>query len=246
MSSLGIWGFTRAADTSPKAATLAETAMRLQPSLAEAHASRALIQLFWDWEWDEAGRGFARAVDLNPGHALIRLGHGHYLSIVGRMDEAIAEMKRSQVYDPLSPVCNRERRLYLAHRQVRSSTSGFVLIERGRYDHAIDVLRKAEEVTRGMPWSAEGIGLAHGLMGNRQAALEALAAARAKAAGAYLAWSAIARIHLGLAEDDAVLDCLERAVEERDALLPWLKFLPAFDRLHGHTRFQSILAALGL
>ena len=251
LSTLGIWGFTRARDVFPKAVALAETALTLDPSLAEAHASRALVRLFWDWEWDEAGRGFARAAALNPGHALIRLGNGHYLSIVGRMDDAIAEMKRAQTFDPISPVCtaNVGWTFYLAHRQEEALAElrrvlagdgdngialfylGYVLIEMRRYEEAIDALRRAEEVTHGMPWSAEGIALAQGLMGNRQAALAALAEARAKKTGSYLGLVGDRAVHLGLGEDDAMLDCLERAVEERDVLLPWLGYMLAFDRV---------------
>jgi hypothetical protein len=73
---------------------------------------------------------------------------------------------------------------------------GYALIDAGRHAEAIEILRRAHEVTQGMPWSAEGVALAQGLCG----------------------------------------------IEERDVLLPWLKFMPCFDRLHGHPRFQAVLS----
>ncbi len=259
LSTLGIWAMAPARAVFPKAATLANTALELDPHLAEAHASRALIRLFWDWEWDLAERGFLAALDLNPGNALIRLWYGHYLSIVGRMDEAIAEMRRAQRLDPLSPVCsaNLGFTCYLAHRlplaiaeleQVlgRSPRNGMALfylgwafIETGQYDEAVAALDAAFEETRGMPWSLEGIALAHARAGRSVRARET--AERCQPAG-----SAVAILRLAAGDDEGTLDALEHAVEERDAMLPWLRFMPCFDHLHGHPRFREVLRRLGL
>jgi TolB-like protein/Flp pilus assembly protein TadD len=266
LSSLGIWGVPRACDAFPKAAALADTAARLEPSLAEAHASRALVRLFWDWEWDESGRGFARAVALNPGNALIRLWYGHYLTIVGRMDEAIAEVRCSQALDPVSPVCsaNVGWTYYLAGRQDEAARElqrvlsrepengialfylAYVLFEMQRYEEGIEALRKVQRVLPGLPWVAEGIALGHGVMGNRAAAVAALDEARVRLATGGTLWSALALVHLGLGQDAEVLECLERAVDDRDVLLPWMKFMPAFGRLRTTPRFEAMLARLGL
>jgi len=182
------------------------------------------------------------------------------------MNEAVAEVKRAQALDPLSPVCsaNVGFTLYLAHDLDRSADElrrvlardpdngtalfylGYTLLDAGRHAEAADVLRKAREVTHGMPWSAEGAALAQALAGDRDQALGALADARARAAAGYVPSSAFALIHLGLGDDQMVFDWLERGVDERDALLPWLKFMPCFDRLHRDQRFRSILARLGL
>jgi TolB-like protein/Flp pilus assembly protein TadD len=266
LASLGIWGVSPAPAVFPKAVALANTALALDRDRAEAHASRALVRLFWDWEWDEAGRGFLRALELNPGCALIRLWHGHYLSIVGRMDEAIAEMRRTQLLDPLSPVCraNLGFTLYLAHRPEDAIEElervlagnpgsglalfylGLPLIDVGRYDEAVAAFEKAYEVTHGLPWSLEGAAMAHALAGRREKAQAVLDQAVARAVVAPQPTSARMLVQLGLGDEDGVLDSLERAVDERDALLPWLKFMPCFDRLHGHPRFRAVLQRLGL
>jgi TolB-like protein/tetratricopeptide (TPR) repeat protein len=266
LSSLGIWAFAHPRDVFPKAVTLAETAARLDEGLAEAHASRALIRLFWDWEWDEAERGFQRALERNPGSAVIRLGYGHLLSIVGRMDDALSEMKRAQSLDPISPVCtaNVGWTFYLAHQLDEAIAElqkvlardpsngialfylGYVLIDAGRCDEAIEVLQNAVAVTQGMPWAREGIGLALGKAGRRDEARAMLRDTEARSRGGYLPPSAVGFIHLGLGEDEAVLDCLERGVEEHDPVLPWIGFMPCLDRLHPHPRFKAILSRLGL
>ena len=87
--------------------------------------------------------------------------------------------------------------------------------------------------------------IVHGLAGDRDQALVALAEARERATSAFVPSSALAIVHLGLGNDVAVLECLERGLEERDVLLPWLRFMPLFDRLHSHPRFQAILSRIG-
>ena len=53
-------------------------------------------------------------------------------------------------------------------------------------------------------------------------------------------------IHLGLGDDEAVFGRLERCVGEREVLVPWLKVMPAFERVRPDPRFQAVLARIGL
>jgi hypothetical protein len=43
-----------------------------------------------------------------------------------------------------------------------------------------------------------------------------------------------------------VLDCLEQGFAERDALMVWVEFMPCFDRLHGHPRFEALIRRLAI
>ena len=260
----GIWGLARAHEVYPKAS--ASAALALDPRLAEAHASRAQLRMFWDWEWHEAERGLRRGLELNPGSAFIRLLFGHYLSIVGRMEDALAEMRTARTFDPLSPICgaNVGFTCHLAHRQdeaigelqrVLARTPenglalfylGWALIAVGRHDEAIEALGRAHAVTRGMPFSFEGIGLAHALAGRRDRARAILAEVQARSATAYTPSSAFAALLVGLDDHEGALGWLERAVDERDAMLPWLRFMPCFDGLHAQPRFRTVLGRIGL
>jgi tetratricopeptide (TPR) repeat protein len=225
LSTLGIWAFVPPRDAFPKAAALANTAL-----------------------------------------TLIRLWYGHYLSVVGRMDEALVEVQRARVLDPVSPVCsaNVGFTIHLAHEQSRAIDElrhvlardpdsgiawfypGYALIETGRCDEAVCALERAAALTRGMPFALEGAGLARARAGRRDEARAILARTRSKAATSFVPTSAIAMLTVGLEEDDARLDALERAVNERDVMLPWLELMPCFDRLHGHPRFERVFHRLGL
>ncbi len=60
------WGDFRAKDYMPQAKAAAQTALDLDPNLAEAHAS--LGKVLYDYEYDlpSAERSFKRAIELDP------------------------------------------------------------------------------------------------------------------------------------------------------------------------------------
>lgn len=252
-----------AAKSKPNPSTRAPGAGGRRP---EAHAALAFADAFFGWDWDAAGRGFARAIDLNPGSALTHLWNGHYLSILGRFDEAFTEMRIAQDLDPLSPVvgANLGWTYTLAHQYDRAIEElqgvlgldpanglahfylGYPYVEVGKFKDAIRSFEKAVEETGGMSWLAESIAWVHGLTGDRKAARAALDDATRRMRSGYVPPSAFALLHLGLGDDSAVLDCLEQGLAEHDALMIWVEFMPSFDRLHGHPRFEAIIRGLGL
>ena len=82
--------------------TAALTALQLDESLADGHASLAFIKFRFEWDWAGAEAEFNRALDLNPGHAPSRQWYAMFLASRARFDEALAQMKRALELDPLS------------------------------------------------------------------------------------------------------------------------------------------------
>ena len=77
-------------------------ALELDPAIADGHASLAFIKFRFDWDWTGAEAEFARALELNPGHAPSRQWYAMYLASRGRVDAALTEMTRALELDPLS------------------------------------------------------------------------------------------------------------------------------------------------
>jgi serine/threonine protein kinase len=81
-------------------------AIQLDPSLPEAHTSRAL-SLGMSWKWSEADAEYQRAIQMSPNSA-----NAHYFYAFGflapqkRFDEAIREIQIALSLDPLSPIIN--------------------------------------------------------------------------------------------------------------------------------------------
>jgi hypothetical protein len=48
-------------------------------------------------------------------------------------------------------------------------------------------------------------------------------------------------VYRGLGETNLALDWLERAYEERDPWMPWIKVDPTSDPIRSHPRYQDLL-----
>jgi TolB-like protein/Flp pilus assembly protein TadD len=83
----------------------AERALLLDDSIAEAHVAKAMIE-FYQQDNAAAITSLQRALVLNPNLSVAHLRYGWTLSSLGRLDEAVREIKRAQELDPLSPTNN--------------------------------------------------------------------------------------------------------------------------------------------
>jgi TolB-like protein/Tfp pilus assembly protein PilF len=90
-------------DTIALSRTALDRALALDPNLSEAHATRAYIDLYHDWDWAGADREFRRAIELNPNNVDAHHQYSHLLLALGRRDEAVAEGRIGLKLDPLSP-----------------------------------------------------------------------------------------------------------------------------------------------
>ncbi len=117
-----------------RALAAAEKALELDELLADAHTSRARIALNYELDWAGAGKGYRRALELNPGYANAHHWYGYYLMLTGRLKEAEAEMRRALELDPLSPIIN--------------ANIGMCFYVARQYDAAMAHWRKALEMHR--------------------------------------------------------------------------------------------------
>jgi TolB-like protein/DNA-binding winged helix-turn-helix (wHTH) protein len=116
----------------PKAKEAAMKALEIDPTLAEAHTSLAIVKLAYDWNWSGAEREFKEAIALNPNYPTAHHWYSHYLVPMGRLDEAVRELERARELDPFSPPIN--------------DFLGMTLYFARRYDDAIRQFRRAVEM----------------------------------------------------------------------------------------------------
>ena len=96
-------GFARSSEATPRAEAAALRALELDSELAQPHLWLAIVRAWSDWNWTEAERLFLRAIDLNPSHADVRGSFGHMLAISGRFDEALQHIETGLELDPFNP-----------------------------------------------------------------------------------------------------------------------------------------------
>lgn len=72
--------------------------------LAEAHATLAYAQAFYDWDWAIADRSFKQALELDPKFATAHQWYGDFLNVVGRFDDARKHFELAIKFEPASPM----------------------------------------------------------------------------------------------------------------------------------------------
>ncbi len=251
----------------PRAKSAALKALDLDPNLSEAHASLGFLRRFFDWEWSSAEREFQDAIRLNPGYATGRRWYGQFLSGMGRHDEAVAEVRVALDLDPLSVIIHTALGdvLFYARRYDESiATYGraleldpdFVaghtdlaraLEHSGRIEEAIKSYEKGI-LLAGNSIADPSIGLANALAvgGRRQEALDVLEELKRRRERQYVSPWGLASIYARLGDAGAALEWLERAYDEHDSTLVWLKVHPRFDALRTDSRFTALLEKMSL
>jgi Tfp pilus assembly protein PilF len=250
----------RPGEAAPKARAAALKAVELDDNLAEAHAALAAVWTWHDWNLAAAETEFRRAVSLNPNYPDAYASYSLYLTIVGRPKEAMQAIDRALALDPFNALF---RSLYAVD-----------LVFAGRDDDALAAARQAPDnrVALQAAWHAysrkgmdkEAAAAAKswiGFYGDRtvngayeqgrtrggykegvKGAAEALIARSRTAA---VLPSDIAQLYLVAGDTAHAMDWLERAFDDRDPNLPYLR-LPIYDPLRTDPRFQALLRRMGL
>lgn len=121
---LGAYGYYPQLEMLPKAKATAARALELEPRLAEAHATLALVAQNLDWDWKSVENHYREAIRLAPSYSTAHHWYAEFLSILGRFDESRREFARAREIDPISPIIQiDEAQLYFFQRQYDRSLS---------------------------------------------------------------------------------------------------------------------------
>ena len=89
--------------TLERAQAAADVALKLDPGLADAWASAALVAYNRE-NYERAEELFRRAIELNPNHAMVLKYYGNLLFDLARIDESVRYFERAAGLDPLSAI----------------------------------------------------------------------------------------------------------------------------------------------
>ena len=263
---LGNYGILPPHEVHGPARRAAARALELDPGLAEAHRTLALLHWQFEFDWDAAEREYLRALELDPHSALVRRWRGAFWGVRGRYAESVQELERALELDPLSLdiVTLLGWMRYFARRFAEAVPFyrsvlevdpdhllahwflGQALVELGETAEAARELEIALTVSGRSARFLGYLGYAHGRGGRRadaQALLSELEACRRER---YVPAYFPALVQIGLGEYGRALDLLERAWTERDSMLRDLRADPPWLPLHGDPRYLELLAKLRL
>lgn len=264
-SQLALLGAAPAASVAHKAREFALAALNRNPELAEAHVALARVRMLFDWDWNGARAEYLRALELDSEYAGGHRFYAAFLSATESAEEALHESRRAHTLDPLSLPISTELawHLYASGNfagAVEQSWKvltlnpkfapaqhvlGLAYEQQGMFDEAITELRNAVTCWGDHPAAIGALGHVYALAGMQEQAQEALSALRERAHRRYISGFSFALVNTGLGDVVSALESLERACEERDTHLLWLRVDPRFEVLRSDARSQALLRQLG-
>jgi TolB-like protein len=261
---IGEAGWLAYSEAFPRQKIEATKAIELDDSLPQGHAELADAVMDLSWDWTTTEKELKRALELNPNLASVHTTYAFYLQRVGRLPEAIAEVKLVLQLDPVSSRSFYSAGVvyYFAHQYDEALSqlqrahvlephppkflfpfeSGVIYAEKGMYGRAVGEFQKLGDQPHAL-----------GHMGNVYGRMERVGEARATISrleehvqkngiGRY----EIALVYAGLGEKDAAFTWLEKSYDVRDKGLTYLKIDPCMDPLRSDPRFARLVRRVGL
>jgi TolB-like protein len=242
-----------------KAMEAVDRALELDPTLAEAHARKGLLQMENALDYSAAARSYRRALELNPNDPSAQLGVADLYAMVGATDHAIELGEAAIERDPVDP---------LGYFRL----GGFYW-DAGRLDEARSMLENALNLSPDMYAGNYRLGLLHLIEGRVDEAAAAFAAdtdGEYRLKGAALVanargneaefealfsdlraeygdvWpSEIAHVYAWIGDADAAFEWLDRAVAIGEGGLTTSASNVLMKSLNTDARWQPYLAAVG-
>jgi TolB-like protein/Flp pilus assembly protein TadD len=259
---LPFYGAEPASPSFARARAAAEQALKLDPSLAEAHATLGLVRRGHDLDWAGAEQSFRTAIELQPNYATAYQWLGQVLSLQGRTEEAAAALATAMDLDPLSSTivgAAADAAFYAGRLDEALRLATFVrelggtpgVARMGRihlalHDTANAVLWAERAVQVNVPLGLAYAGYLLARVGRDEEAETLLQRLREREAKQGTPAATTAILLVGMDRPDEALDALHASLTARD---PWFSFVildPAFTALSGHTRWTSLRAGAGL
>jgi TolB-like protein len=250
------------AEAYPKAKEVAQKALALDSSSADAHAALAMTAAFFDWDQTLSDREFRTAIDL--GHQPEHRGeYGVNQCVFGRIDAGLKEIDAAIAVDPLGPflwfyrenclyVSGRYRDVLTEHQRAARLKLTFVYLdsfdgaayrELGMIDESIAAYERDLKLYGGTPLYGLAITYARAnRMAEAHKVIETLEAFRKEH---YYPVEFIAAAYASVGEMDKAFEWLNRVFETRSLLWSWLGQGREWEPLRRDPRWAAIKKRAG-
>jgi len=237
-------------------------ALDLNPRLSEAHRLLGNVKFYFQWDFKGAEEAYLKATMLDPNNETALFVYINFLNNLERHQEAFDYERKLMRINPLAnsdptlfwlgrideAIQTAKERVNVTPNPATHGNLGFVLLNSGSYQEAIDALQKALELAgRRLPRMMAWLAAAYAKNGQEDKALELLNELKERREQS-LAGSPsffIAVIYSALDEKELAFEWLERAYEDHDMEMVWLKAEPQLYPLKGDPRFQDLARRVG-
>jgi TolB-like protein/Flp pilus assembly protein TadD len=258
-------GDARPLDVWPRARDAAERAAGGNPNLGESQMAVGSLNWILGWDWKAAEAAFRLAISLDPSNAAAHRSLGHALSQSGQHTEAESAMRRTRELEPLEPqtyalsaqVAFQARRYPAAIEHARRAILidsefwiGYMQLgqayeQTDQGDLALAALTDAARFSGRNSKATSLRGYLLAKSGRTREAREVLRQLVSDARERYVPPGAMALVHAGLGDREAVFEWLAKAYDARDVHLIYLPVDPKWDPYRADPRFQALLARCG-
>ncbi|HYC30836.1 MAG TPA: tetratricopeptide repeat protein, partial [Gemmatimonadales bacterium] len=262
---LGYYGLEPPSEAYPRSRSAALKALEFDSTMGEAHATLASYDASYSWNFEAAEEGYRRALELSPKFARGHFEYGMLLTSLGRIDEALEQMRQSQELDPLSqlnqaaaarPYYNGRRyeeAIVQAKRALELDSTfsrahywlGMTYAQIGRARDAITEFELTLRQAGAVPVYQAALAYAYARAGEKARARAMLAALQEEARSKPVSGVEIAAVHAALGNTEACFEWLSHAFERRDPLMRFVAVDPRLDPVRSDTRFEALLARVG-
>ena len=255
-----MFGTLPIAQASAEAHQAISQALRLDPSLADAHRALARLLFQLDWNWEGAGPEIRRAIALEPGNAESYRVLAYLEMTLGHFDVALAQIQKAVALDPLQAwnhlvtgyVTYRMGRFEAAEQAYRRALA--LAPGSGKFHYVLGIAAAGARLAAGGPAEMQqetdasfrqcGLALALDALGRRAEADQALAIAERDFGDrkAYL----IALVYADRHDADRAFAWLDRAVSQRSGDLIYIKGDPLVRSLLPDPRYLQLMRTMKL
>jgi adenylate cyclase len=251
----------------PIAREYVNKALKIDSTLAEPLATLGFIQSDYDYDWKNAKLTLEKALNLNPNYTFSHIYYGNLLQFTGENTErGIEEIKKARSLDPLSVSINwvLGRNYYYAGKmdsaeeQLRKTigissqypyakvTLAYVLLSRKKYNEAFDIIKQIPlggNITNA-EYRGTILSYAYAISGNIERAKKELALLLNE--NSFKGHYQIARIYTALKEFDLAFSELNKAYQDREITMYFIKVDPVFSPLRSEPGFHELLKKINL
>jgi len=245
-----------------RAREAATRALALDPDLGDAHATLGHLKWRFEFDWSGAEEAYLRAIALEPRSATAHYRLALLRGFAGRFDQGLAEMEIARQLEPLwaPAAANHAWLLVLAGRYVEGeaearraieidpdfahsrSVLGRALLGQQRYDEALEAFRSRKAPG---PGSYADVAVTLAAAGRLAEARQELDGLLVLSRQHYVPAYDVAIGYAAIGDQEAALDLLDKAVEER-ANMQAIRVDPALASLHANPRFKTIVKRVGV
>jgi adenylate cyclase len=246
----------------------ADKALSLDDTIAEGHAAKGSVYLFYDWKWEEAYLSLKKAIELNPSSVEAYELLAFYYVTMGQKELAVKIMEYAEEKDPLSPIISQslgsmyifaerfDDAILQADKLLEVNPNMRAAIElkawsvgmKGDWNKALELFKEYQQLTNHPLKGLMGMGFAYGKLGKRDKALDIVRKMelRQEQEPDSVIDADLAAVWYGLGDVDKTFYYLNQCIDKKMGPVSYYLEYPAYKGIKSDPRYKLLRERIGV